>query len=225
MIQHVYERASGSGAEQVVVATDDQRIADAVQAFSGDVCMTAPSHTSGTDRIAEVAALRRWSAETIVVNLQGDEPLMPPVLLREVADVLRDHPAAAVSTLAVPMHEPEQLFDPNAVKVVMDRAGYALYFSRAPIPWRRNCFDLSVKPQAHWLDGMHRHLGIYAYRVGFLLDYTELKPAPIEAMESLEQLRVLWHGRRIAVGIASEVPPAGVDTAADLARITQSVSD
>ena len=219
MIQHVYERAVASGAEQVIVATDDRRIADAVASFSGDVCMTASSHTSGTDRIAEVAASYRWPAETIVVNLQGDEPLMPPALLGEVAGVLSDHPAAEVSTLAVPMDAPEQLFDPNTVKVVTDRAGYALYFSRAPIPWHRDRFDITAQPESDWLTDMHRHLGIYAYRAGFLSDYARLEAAPIEAMESLEQLRVLWHGGRIAVGVASTTPPAGVDTPSDLERV------
>lgn len=220
MIQHVFERAQSSGAQQVVVATDDVRIEQAVRRFAGAVCMTSTDHTSGTDRIAEVVESLGWSPDTVVVNLQGDEPLMPPALLREVAVTLGTHARAEMATLAVPLSAAEQLFDANTVKVVTDREGYALYFSRATIPWKRDQFEPSQAVEPAWLAGMHRHLGLYAYRAGFLSEYSSLSAAPIEQMESLEQLRVLWHGGRIAVAVIDEAPPAGVDTADDLARVS-----
>ncbi len=219
MIQHVYERALESGAEDVVIATDDQRIEQAAAAFGGNVCMTSAEHSSGTDRIAEVVSLKGWSDDTIVVNLQGDEPLMPPSLLAQVADSLIDHPDADMATLAVALSETHQLFDTNTVKVVGDGRGYALYFSRATIPWKRDQFDMSKEPKGEWMEGIYRHLGIYAYRAGFLSGYASLPVSPIERMESLEQLRVLWNGGRIALDVAQEAPPAGVDTAEDLKRV------
>ncbi len=218
MIHHVYDRACESGAEEVVIATDDERIASAARKFCDRICMTSTAHVSGTDRIAEVASRLGWTEETLVVNLQGDEPLMPPSLLNQVAGTLEQHPAAAMATLAVPLEDPAHLFDTNVVKVVTDRDGYALYFSRATIPWKRDTFAKTAVPKTDWLTGVLRHLGIYAYRAGFLTGYAELPVAPIERMESLEQLRVLWNGDRIAVDIAAHVPPAGVDTAEDLAR-------
>jgi 3-deoxy-manno-octulosonate cytidylyltransferase (CMP-KDO synthetase) len=161
----------------------------------------------------------QWPDDTLVVNLQGDEPLMPPPLLSQVANALASHPASEMATLAVPLHAPNELFDTNAVKVVADRHGYALYFSRAAIPWKRDLFDAGGVPQPSWLDGVYRHLGIYAYRAGFLAGYARLPVSPIEQMESLEQLRVLWNGGRIAVDVAAVAPPAGVDTSADLQRV------
>lgn len=220
MIQRVFECAQASGAEQVLVATDDARIDQAVRCFTEAVCMTSADHASGTDRIAEVARLQDWPPDTVVVNLQGDEPLMPPALLRQVAETLETHPSAEVATLSVPLSRTHQLFDPNTVKVVTDCDGYALYFSRATIPWQRDRFDPSAPVEQAWLSGMQRHLGLYAYRAGFLAGYSQLAAAPIEQMESLEQLRVLWHGGRIAVATADEVPPAGVDTAEDLDRVS-----
>lgn len=220
MIQHVFERALASGAEQVLIATDDPRVEEVARGFTEQVCMTAADHVSGTDRIAEVVATMGWRPEVVVVNLQGDEPLMPPALLSQVAETLVSHPAADVATLSVPLNAPGQLFDTNTVKVVSDRDGYALYFSRATIPWRRDTFDPSATVENDWLSGIYRHLGIYAYRAGFLADYPQLQKAPIEAMESLEQLRVLWNGGRIAVAVAESVPPSGVDTADDLARVS-----
>ena len=219
MIQHVYERACESGAQDVVVATDDLRIQDAVKGFSGQVCMTSAEHASGTDRIAEVAHTLGWPADTVVVNLQGDEPLMPPELLAQVAQALIAHGNADMATLAVPLAQPDQLFDPNVVKVVVDCDGYALYFSRATIPWKRDVFEPGMAARAAWLDGVHRHLGIYAYRAEFLAGYAALPVSTIERMESLEQLRVLWNGGRIAVDVSTHTPPAGVDTAEDLARV------
>ncbi|MCB1800665.1 MAG: 3-deoxy-manno-octulosonate cytidylyltransferase [Gammaproteobacteria bacterium] len=224
MIQHVYERAGESGAGEVVIATDDERIERAVTAFGGRVCMTSAEHNSGTDRIAEVVQTLGWSEETLVVNLQGDEPLMPPALLGQVASTLESHPEAGMATLAVPLTDPRQLFDTNSVKVVADRNGYALYFSRATIPWKRDVFSHDQAVQNAWLEGVYRHLGIYAYRAGFLAGYANLPVSPIERMESLEQLRVLWNGGRIALDIASDAPPAGVDTAEDLERVVRVLS-
>ncbi len=219
MIQHVYQRARDSGAEEVVIATDDQRIAAAARQFADQVCMTAAEHASGTDRIAEVVRLFKWPDDTVVVNLQGDEPLMPPSLLSQVAEALVSHPAAEMATLATPLCDSGQLFDTSVVKVVMDRCGHALYFSRAAIPWKRDLFDSTRPPTVDWLEGVHRHLGIYAYRAGFLAGYAALPISPLERMESLEQLRVLWNGGKIAVELADAAPPAGVDTAEDLARV------
>lgn len=214
MVWHVCQRAFESSAHRVVVATDDPRIADAVCAFEGEVCMTGSHHRSGTDRIAEVAGLMGWDDDEVVVNLQGDEPLMPPELLDRVAQALHDHPAASVATLGVPM-QAEEVFNSNAVKVVTDRHGMALYFSRAPIPWKRGVFEEGRGSP----EGMYRHLGLYAYRVGFLRRYVEWEPAPIEQQEALEQLRVLWQGERIAVATVREAPPAGVDTEEDYRRV------
>lgn len=214
MIWHVCQRARESGASRVVVATDDERIAEAVCAFEGEVCMTSAEHQSGTDRIAEVAAIMGWADDEVVVNLQGDEPLMPAALLDRVADTLHAHPAAAMATLGVPLAE-EEVFDSNAVKLVTDRHGMALYFSRAPIPWKRGLFEQRQASPA----GMYRHLGLYAYRAGFLRRFVTWQPAPLEELESLEQLRVLWHGERIAVGIVEQAPPAGIDTEADYRRV------
>lgn len=219
MIRHVYERACASGASQVVIATDDPRIQVAAGDFTDSVCMTSSAHGSGTDRIAEVVRKLGWADDTVVVNLQGDEPLMPPALLGQVAETLVSHTDAAMATLAVPLDATEQLFDTNTVKVVSDRDGYALYFSRATIPWKRDQFVKGAEPQTAWLEGVHRHLGIYAYRAGFLAGYAGLPVSPIERMESLEQLRVLWNGGRIAVEVVEDAPPAGVDTAEDLARV------
>ena len=219
MIQHVFERASESGADEVVIATDDARIREVAERFDAPVCMTAVDHNSGTDRIAEVVQKLGWPDDAVVVNLQGDEPLMPPALLSQVAGTLGSHDRAEMATLAVPLSHTGQLFDTNTVKVVTDGDGYALYFSRASIPWKRDLFDGDSTPQADWLDGIYRHLGIYAYRAGFLRGYAGLPVSPIERMESLEQLRVLWNGGRIAVDVAVEAPPAGVDTAEDLSRV------
>ncbi len=216
MIQHVYERALSSGAQHVVVATDDSRIAQVVQGF-GNVVMTASDHTSGTARLAETAQLLSLADDAIVVNLQGDEPLMPSELLTQVVDNLVAHPQAVMATLATPITDAKEFFNPNAVKVVMDNNGYALYFSRAPIPWDRDGF---VKEQEKLSDisMAYRHLGIYAYKVAFLKRYVQTQSCSLETIESLEQLRVLWMGEKISVGIATTLPPTGVDTLDDLER-------
>jgi len=217
MIQHVYERALESGAGQVVVATDDPRIAERVEGFSGQVCMTSPDHQSGTDRIAEVVRHYAWQAEDIVVNLQGDEPDMPPGLLRQVAEDMQSHDDAVMTTLSADLTDGAQLFDPNVVKLVTDAKGYALYFSRAPIPWDRDRFSTGENlPQQ--VQGYARHIGLYAYRAGFLARFVGWEPAPLERVESLEQLRVLWQGERIHVSRASEMPGVGIDTPEDLER-------
>jgi 3-deoxy-manno-octulosonate cytidylyltransferase (CMP-KDO synthetase) len=219
MLQWTFERACASGASRVVIATDDARIADAASAFGAEVCRTSAEHASGTDRIAEVARRMDWADDEVVVNLQGDEPLMPPALLGQVAATLARHENADAATLAVALDDTAQLFDPNVVKVVTDRTGLALYFSRATIPWKRDLFASAATPGAGWTDGIFRHLGIYAYRAGFLARYAGLPEAPLERMECLEQLRILWHGGQVAVDIAAEPPPAGVDTREDLERV------
>ncbi len=222
MIRHVWDRAIASGAERVVIATDDARIEGAVRAFGAEVCLTRADHRSGTDRIAEVADRFGWADDAIVVNLQGDEPAMPPALLCQVADDLAAHADAALATLGVPICDRAELFDPNVVKVVTDGAGWAVYFSRAPIPWHRDSF-----PNAEALpEGVTflRHLGLYAYRAGFLRQFVAWPPTPLETCESLEQLRALWYGSRVRLGMACEESGPGVDTADDLERVRQALS-
>ena len=227
LLEHVYRRALSSGALEVVVATDDQRIREVAEGFGATVCMTSPGHLSGTDRLAEVAVRRGWPDDAIVVNLQGDEPQMPPDLIRRVAVELAEHPTAGIATICARIHQPVEVFDPNVVKVVRDRAGFALYFSRAPIPWHREAFraggtGLTGLPvETAWF----RHIGLYAYRVAVLRGYPHLTPAPGERAESLEQLRALWHGIRIQVTEATEAPPPGVDTEADLLRVAAEFAD
>ncbi|MES9968875.1 MAG: 3-deoxy-manno-octulosonate cytidylyltransferase [Candidatus Thiodiazotropha sp.] len=223
MIQHVFERAVESGASEVVIATDDQRIADACGDFSADVCMTSDQHRSGSDRIAEVVSIRNWSDDEIVVNLQGDEPCMPGELLHQVAQDMDSHQAAAVTTLSAGINDRNRLFDPHVVKVVTDEQGYALYFSRAPIPWHRDEFINSDSPLPGDI-GFARHIGLYAYRAGYLARFVTLTRAPIERAESLEQLRVLWHGDKIHVSEASIEPGHGVDTRDDLTRVSELLS-
>jgi 3-deoxy-manno-octulosonate cytidylyltransferase (CMP-KDO synthetase) len=220
MIRHVWERANRSAAGEVVVATDDARIAAACRAFGADVMETRLDHHSGSDRIAEVIERRGWDPETIVVNLQGDEPCMPPALLDQVAAGLAGRPGVGVATLAFPIADAETLFDPHVVKVVVDAGGLALYFSRAPIPWHRDAFQRS---RAKLPDGVRflRHIGLYAYRAGFLARYITWPPAALEIAESLEQLRILWRGENIHVGIAVVEPGPGVDTNEDLRRVTE----
>lgn len=218
MLAHVYERALQCGAGEVVIATDDERIAQAAAGFGADVCMTDAGHTSGTERLAEVIAIRGWPADSIVVNVQGDEPLIEPALIRQVAQDLAASPDAAIATLACPFAADPAHNDPNVVKVVLDRAGYALYFSRAPVPFVR---DRRVDTEVAGL----RHIGLYAYRAGFLEQYRRLEAAPCEQLEKLEQLRVLWHGMKIHVSIASHMPGPGVDTHEDLLRVEGLIAD
>ncbi|KAB7627628.1 3-deoxy-manno-octulosonate cytidylyltransferase [Alkalilimnicola sp. S0819] len=220
MIAHVWERARESGAAEVLIATDDRRIVAVCEEFGAQVLLTADNHVSGTDRLAEVCTQRGWADDTIVVNLQGDEPMMPPALLSQVAANLMERPEADMATLAVALDDTAPLPDPNVVKVVRREDGYAMYFSRAPIPWDRDGL-LATDGLAAFPDVFLRHLGIYAYRAGFLRAYPGLPPAPLERLESLEQLRALWHGALIHVGVASQAPEAGVDTPADLERVAR----
>jgi 3-deoxy-manno-octulosonate cytidylyltransferase (CMP-KDO synthetase) len=214
MLQHVYDRARQSGAETVIIATDDPRIDQAARAFSANVCMTSPEHTSGTERLGEVVERMHWQDDEIIVNVQGDEPLIPPLLISQVAADLASHADATVATLAHAVATAAEARDPNVVKVVLDRSGYALYFSRAAIPFCRDARD------AHAVD-LLRHVGLYAYRAGFLRHYSKLETAPIEQTEKLEQLRVLWHGMKIHVGMAAQLPGPGVDTEDDLLLVEE----
>lgn len=215
MIVHVARRALAAGARQVVVATDDTRIAEAVRPYPVTVCLTRADHPSGTDRLAECAQHLGWQARQIVVNLQGDEPFAPPEGIRAVASTLSDA-GTEMATLAMPFGDSETMFDSNAVKVVRDQHGLALYFSRAPIPWHRDRF--SVDRLADLPSAALRHIGIYAYRSEFLHRFAQLGSSALEQAEGLEQLRVLEAGYRIAVGVAPVAFPPGVDTEADLRR-------
>ena len=233
MVVRVAEQAARSGAEQIWIATDHQPIMAAMHEHGFKACMTRADHASGTDRIAEVVAQHNWADDTIVVNVQGDEPLIPPALISAVAQHLHDHPECAMATACHPIHDEEAMRNPNIVKVVLDKDSNALYFSRAPIPYPRDAFMGLLSPAGR--DGnpssplggdgkgqlpanltVLRHVGIYAYRASFLRTYSQLAPAAIEHIESLEQLRALWHGYKIGVTITQDAPPAGVDTEADL---------
>ncbi|MBI5658324.1 MAG: 3-deoxy-manno-octulosonate cytidylyltransferase [Nitrosomonadales bacterium] len=223
MVVRVAEQAAKSGAQQVWIATDHHAIAAAAHEHGFKSCLTHAHHASGTDRIAEVVEQHDWADDTIVVNAQGDEPLIPPELLRAVALHLHDHPECAVATACHPIRDAEMLRNPNIVKAVLDKQGNALYFSRAPIPWPRDAF---AQPPASrkWGEGgilpenftALRHIGIYAYRAGFLRIFRRLAPAAMEQIEALEQLRALWHGYKIGVTITQDAPHAGVDTEHDL---------
>lgn len=214
MIVHVCERAKRSGAVAVHVATDDQRIADAVRGQGFSVVMTRGDHASGTDRLAEAAEHLGLADEEIVVNVQGDEPLITPALIREVAQALDKPGAAAMATACHAIHDAVTAASPNVVKVVLDAQGHALYFSRAEIPFPRLSGEMRGAPT-------YRHAGIYAYRVRFLRQYAALPPAPIEKTEALEQLRALWHGHRIAVVVSETDIPPGVDTPQDLQAVAK----
>ena len=218
MIVRVAERAQRAGAANVVVATDDPRITDAAKAHGINACLTRPDHPTGTDRLAEAARLLDLPGDTIVVNVQGDEPLLAPSLIRAVADLLAAHPDAAIATACHPIGEAAEAFNPNVVKVVLDANRSALYFSRATIPWARDAFASAHAAIPLGLP-LYRHYGLYAYRVDFLRLFPSLPPAPIERFEALEQLRALWHGYRIVVEIAEGTPAPGVDTEDDLAQV------
>lgn len=219
MIQHVYERACESGARQVIIATDDSRIESVAKSFGAQVCMTSTAHTSGTDRLQEVVSRLQLADDEIVVNVQGDEPLIPAQVINQVAHNLAAMPSASVATLSEAIHSLADFRNPNIVKVVTDMSGRALYFSRAPMPWPRDHFanldatDLPANFPAQ------RHIGIYAYRVALLHKFVCWEPAPLEQIESLEQLRVMWHGQVIHVAEAVIAVPGGVDTEADLQRV------
>ena len=217
MLQHVWERGGESDADEVVIATDDERIAEAAEGFGAMVCMTAADHQSGTDRIAEVADIMDWSDEQVVVNLQGDEPAMPPALINQCAALL-DNATADMSTLASPFQSLEDFENPNCVKVVRDAKGHAIYFSRASIPFAR---DEDV--EAARAVALHHH-GIYGYRCGVLRQFVATDPTELESREQLEQLRALSLGMKIAVGIPEQRPGVGVDTPEDLERAASELS-
>lgn len=224
MVQHVWERAQETGisTSNIWVATDDQRIVEAVEQFGGKAILTSHAHVSGTDRLAEVAHKLEWKNSDIVVNVQGDEPLLPAEYIQAAAERLHLDLEAGIATLCCPINDAEDIFNPNCVKVVQNTAQHALYFSRAPIPWDRNSFS-NVSPQLqgnHWL----RHLGLYAYRVETLRQLAELPAANIEMLESLEQLRALHHGIKISMVHISKAPAHGVDTQADADRVKEILS-
>ncbi len=227
MILRVLARAQQAGAAETWVATDDARVFAAVEGAGGRVLMTRPDHPSGTDRLAEVAACLGWADDDIVVNVQGDEPLIDPAVISAVADALAGDPEAAIATAAHALHDATDAFNPNVVKVVCDVRGRAMYFSRAPIPWARDEWTQERMREWPWERPPRlplglpvlRHVGLYAYRAGFLRGYAALAPSPIEQWEALEQLRALWHGYGIRVLTLDGAPPAGVDTAEDLERV------
>lgn len=218
LILHACEKARDSGAEQVLVATDDQRISDACGAVGFRAVLTSKEHASGTDRIAEVVTRLGMDEDEIVVNLQCDEPLMPTANIQQVAQLLDAREDAQLATLCTPIHELEDYLNPNVVKLVSDQAGNALYFSRAPIPWNREGATTGLASQQHW-QGSLRHIGMYAYRVRALRQLAAAPPCESEQLEKLEQLRALWLGMKIAVDVAREIPGPGVDTPEDLERV------
>ena len=218
LILHVCQRAQTSGAAQVIVATDDERVRAACVAAKVDAQMTSGQHTSGTDRIAEVAQQRGWADDEIVVNLQGDEPLMPPADIEQAASLLHGRTGADVSTLCTPIHDLDEFLSPNVVKVTADQTGRAMYFSRAPIPWNRDGAAVGIASQKQY-QGALRHIGIYAYRVGALKRLAAMPPSELEQIEKLEQLRALWLGMTIVVDVARQMPGPSVDTPEDLKRV------
>jgi 3-deoxy-manno-octulosonate cytidylyltransferase (CMP-KDO synthetase) len=216
LIQWVWQCARASGAASVIVATDDVRIFDSARGFGADCLMTSAKHASGTDRIAEVVRARGFAADDVVVNLQGDEPMMPAAVVNEVAEVLNARPETDIATAVAPIQSLAEFLDPGCVKALRARGGQALYFSRAPVPWPR---DGVTAGRPTRFAGAWRHIGIYAYRVRSLLQFASWPPTPLEETESLEQLRALEHGMRIHLVTLSEAPPAGVDTLDDLERV------
>ncbi len=223
MIAHVCQRALEADAEQIIVATDDERIFHAVSELGIKAVMTRPDHQSGTERIAEVAQLCGWADSEIIVNLQGDEPLIPPAIIREVAAALAGQQQAGIATLAAKIIDIEEIFNPNAVKVVLNKSGYALYFSRAPIPWERDAFTLSDRntirkialPPTYW---------VICLQSGFSEPLLSWDASPLESVEALEQLRILWHGQEVLVKIVDQSPEGGVDTQEDLRRVERVLS-
>lgn len=221
MIEWVYAQAIQAGAENVIIATDDHRVEQAVKGFGGQVCMTSSNHESGTERLAEVVKKMAIPDEHIIVNVQGDEPLIPPSIISQVAENLANS-QAPMATLAVEITDQAEVFNPNAVKVLTNKDGYAMYFSRATIPWDRDNFASNDKVIAQPL---MRHIGIYAYRAGFINTYINWQPTALEKIECLEQLRVLWYGEKIHVAVAKQAPAAGVDTPEDLEVVRKIIAN
>lgn len=220
MLQRVYKQCKKTKASNIIIATDDQRIADVARDFGAEVCITEIEHQSGTARIGEVIQKMGLKSQEIIVNVQGDEPFIPPAIVDQVANNMSLYTEADMATLAVPITDAEEVFNPNAVKVVTDKNGYALYFSRAPIPYDRDGFA-NQETVTEINNNYLRHIGIYAYRAEFVRQYLNWPASPIEQAESLEQLRVLWHGEKIHVGIATETPLSGIDTPEDLTKAVE----
>lgn len=220
MLQHVYERAIESGADSVVIATDSSKVSKVAQGFGAKVCMTSAEHQSGTERIAEAALALDYASDEIVVNVQGDQPFILPQAIRQVAEDLEKHDNVKVSSICERITNGHDLFNPDVVKVVLNWRNYAVYFSRAPIPWDIEHFKNRDKPVAS--DQHYRHVGLYAYRVSFLQEYIEWPASPLEKMESLEQLRILWNGSRIHMVISKDRIPPEVNTPEDLEKIKES---
>lgn len=219
MIQHVYERACESGAKSIIIATDDKRILKVAHKFGADVCMTSEHHPRGTDRIGEVVTTRKFPDNAIIINLQGDEPLVSPGIISQLASALSTDHQADMATMCEPIEDNESLINPSIVKVVFDKNSYALYFSRAMIPWDVKCFSDQHQNQNIIHTTHYRHIGIYAYRVGFIKQYISWPVSLLEQSESLEQLRALWHGAKILVSLTEKQLSIGVDTEADLQQV------
>lgn len=223
IIVHTYQRALAAAVDSVIVATDDERIAEAVQAAGAEVLLSTTIHHSGTERISEVVRQLDYADDDIIINLQGDEPFVPPKLLQQTAADLQQHQQASVATVYLPLEEVTDVFNPNVVKVVLDKQNYALYFSRAPIPWLSSVFKSNVQDRFSATDDFdlslfHRHIGIYAYRASFVKYYNELACSPLEQQESLEQLRVLWNGYKIILSQANSILPQEINTPQDLQK-------
>ncbi len=218
MIQHVYERALATGIQDIVVATDDERIFDVAKVFGANVVMTSVDHENGTERIAEVAAKLGWQGDDVIVNVQGDEPLIPRELIELTAKGLLDNPQAGMASLCTPIRDAAEAFDPNAVKTVLDNNGFAMYFSRAPIPWDRDLYKQG-QDQLTQLAPVYRHIGMYGYRVSFLQEYAKMEMTALEQAECLEQLRALCYGVKIHMAVIDQPPGHGVDTQDDVARV------
>ena len=224
MIEHVIERANQSKAEEVIVATDSQKIADAISHIDVRVCMTHENHQSGTERLFEVIEQLGFDDDQILINLQGDEPIMPPVCLNQVGKALEEDASVKMATLCTPLTDIKELFDPHAVKVVRDINDFALYFTRAAVPWSRDCFNEKPREMPQGQE-YQRHIGLYGYRAGFIKQYLEWESSDIEKTESLEQLRVLYYGERIKVITAEIAPSSGVDTIEDLNRVCKLLAE
>lgn len=222
MIQHVYERAKDSGAESVVIATDSDKVREVAEGFGAQVCMTLPDHQSGTERLSEAVEALEYDDDEIIVNVQGDEPLIDPALIAQVARDLDEHDVVKVASVCEPIHDLDEIKSRHNVKVVLNRRSYAMYFSRSPIPWQPG-FD--GNSEVDLSENYFRHIGLYAYRVGVLKDYVNWTESPYEALESLEQLRVLWNGHKIHMSVSEKRSAPGVDTEEDLAKVREMMDD
>ena len=218
MIQHVFERAMDTNASEIVIATDDERIFEVAVAFGANVVMTDESHENGTERIAEVAEMLSWDDSTVIVNLQGDEPLIPRSLIELTAKGLLDNSEAGMSSLCTPIDSDKDAFDPNVVKAVLDNRGFAMYFSRASIPWDREAYKHGAESLTTMIP-VYRHIGMYGYRVSFLKEYMKMQPTAIEQVECLEQLRALCYGVKIHMSVIAQSPGHGIDTPSDVSRV------